>query len=78
MDIVVAQRPPILKLLPRKDQALLVWWDAFLILDLCFYVVDRVAGLDFEGDSLARESFDEAFGRGKKSVSKPFGGCKGY
>ena len=60
LDIIITQRPPILELLPSKDQTLLVRWDAFLVLDLGFDIVDCVAGLDFEGDSLAGESLDEA------------------
>ena len=60
LDIVVAQRPPILKLLPCEDQTLLVRRDALFVLDLGFDIVNRVAGLDFEGDGFAREGLDEA------------------
>ena len=60
MDIVIAQRPPIFKLLPGKDQALLVRGDAFFVLDLALDVVDRIARFDLERDGLAREGFDEA------------------
>ena len=59
LDIIIAQGAPILKLLAREDQPLLVRRDALLILDLGLDVVDRVAGLDFEGDGLAREGLDE-------------------
>ena len=38
----------------------MVRWDALLILDLGFHVVDCVGGLDFEGYGLARQGFDEA------------------
>ena len=62
LDIVVAQRPPVLELLAREDQALLVRRDAFFVLDLGLHVVDRVAGLDLESDGLAREGLDEAGG----------------
>lgn len=60
LDVVVAQRPAILKLLAGEDQTLLVWRDTLLVLDLALDIVDRVAGLDLEGDGLAREGFDEA------------------
>ena len=59
LDIIIAQSPPILELLPGEDQALLVRWDALLILDLGLDIVDRVAGFDFEGDGFAREGFDK-------------------
>ena len=62
MDIVVAQRPPVFELLAGENQALLVGRDAFFVLDLRFDIVDRVAGLDLEGDGLAREGLDEAGG----------------
>ena len=32
LDVVVAQRAAILKLLSGKDQALLIWGDSFLVL----------------------------------------------
>lgn len=38
----------------------MVWWDAFLVLDLALDVVDRIARLHLEGDGFAREGLDEA------------------
>jgi hypothetical protein len=43
LDVVVRQRAPVLELLAREDQALLVWRDALLVLDLLLDVVDRVS-----------------------------------
>ena len=60
MDIIIRQRPPVLQLLAREDQPLLIGRDAFFILDLRLYIVDGVRGLDFEGDGFAREGFYEA------------------
>lgn len=57
--IVICQGSAIFKLLTSKDQTLLVWRNAFLILDLTFYVLDGVASLDVEGDGLASKSLDE-------------------
>jgi hypothetical protein len=54
LDIVVAQCPSIFKLLAREDQALLIWRNAFLILNLGLDIIDCVRGLDLEGDGLAR------------------------
>merc|ERR1711870_52440 len=59
LDVVVRQGPAVLKLLACEDEALLVWRDAFFILDLCLHVVDRVAGLHIQSDGLAREGLDE-------------------
>ena len=54
LDVVITQGPPILELLAREDQALLVRGDPLFILDLGLDIVDGVGGLDFEGDGLAR------------------------
>ena len=44
-----------LKLLSSEDQALLVWWDALLVLNLRLDVVNGVGRLDLEGDGLASD-----------------------
>jgi len=59
LDVVVAQRPAVLELLAREDEALLIRGDALLVLNLLLHVLDRVGRLHVEGDSLARESLDE-------------------
>jgi len=59
LDIVVGKRTPILELFASKDQALLVGWDALLVLNLCLDVIDRVRGLDLQRDRLASERLDE-------------------
>ena len=46
-------------LLTGEDEALLVGRDALLVLDLGLHVVDRVRGLDLEGDGLAGERLHE-------------------
>jgi hypothetical protein len=71
LNVVVAESTAILKLLAGKDQTLLVWWNALLVLDLALNIVDGVARLHLEGDSLAREGFDEA-------VQSRISLCKGY
>ena len=60
LDVVVGKSTAVLKLLAGEDQALLVWGNALLVLDLALDIVDGVAGLDLEGDGLARQGFDEA------------------
>ena len=48
LDVVVRQRAAVFQLLAGKDQALLVWWDAFLVLDLGLDILDRVRRLDLK------------------------------
>jgi len=59
LDVVVAEGSSIFELFTSEDQSLLVWWDTLLVLNLRLDVVDGVARLDFEGDSLTRQSLDE-------------------
>ena len=58
-DPVVVEGAPVLQLLARKDQALLVRRDALLVLDFLFDVVDGVRRLDVQRDGLARQRLDE-------------------
>jgi hypothetical protein len=55
LDVVVTQRAAILELLAGEDEALLVGWNPFLVLDLLLDVVDRVRGLNIKRDGLAGE-----------------------
>lgn len=59
LDVVIAQRPPILQLFPSEDQPLLVGGNAFLVLDLGLDIIDRVARFDLESDGLSREGLHE-------------------
>ena len=59
LDVVVGEGPAILKLLSGENQSLLVWRDAFLVLDLGLHVFDRVSWLDIQGDGLAGQGLDE-------------------
>ena len=53
LDIVVGQRSSVFQLLASEDQALLVGWDALLVLNLALDVVDRVRRLNLECDGLS-------------------------
>ncbi|KAH8912550.1 hypothetical protein BR93DRAFT_83684 [Coniochaeta sp. PMI_546] len=44
---------------PGEDQALLVWGNALLILNLRLHIVDGVRRLHLQGDGLACEGLDE-------------------
>ena len=59
LDVVVRQCAAVLKLLASKDEALLIGWDALLVLDLGLDVLDGVRWLDLKGDGLASESLHE-------------------
>jgi len=59
LDVVVGEGSAILKLLSSEDESLLVWWDAFLVLDLGLDVLNSVCWLDIEGDGLTSEGLDE-------------------
>merc|ERR1711950_8794 len=59
LDVVVGESSSVLQLLASKDQSLLIWGNAFLILDLCLDVLNGVRGLDLEGDGLASQCLDE-------------------
>eukprot|EP00965_Chrysotila_dentata_P021181 701425-Pleurochrysis_carterae.AAC.1 len=54
LDVVVRQGTAILKLLARKDQALLVRRNTLLILDLRLHIVNGIRWLDLKSDGLAR------------------------
>lgn len=53
LDVVIRKSAAVLQLLASEDETLLIWGDAFFILDLGLYVVDSIAGLDLERDGLA-------------------------
>ena len=59
LNVVVAQRTAILKLLTSKDQALLVRGNALLVLNLRLDVLDRVRGLDLERNRLSCQGLNE-------------------
>ena len=59
LDVVVRESPPVLQLLSSEDQPLLVGGDPLLVLDFSFHVLDRVAGLDLQGDGLSSQRLDE-------------------
>ena len=41
------------------SEALLIWSDALLVLDLCLGIINRVIGLHVQSDGLACECLDE-------------------
>ncbi len=59
MDVVVRQSAAVFELLSGENESLLVWGDALLVLNFGLYVLNRVAGLDVEDDSLSGKGFYE-------------------
>ena len=59
LNVVIRESSPILKLLSGKDEALLVRWNALLVLNLRLDIVDCVRRLHLEGNGFTRESLDE-------------------
>ena len=59
LDVVVRKGTSILKLLSSKDKTLLIWRNAFLVLNFLLHVLNGVRGLDLKGDSFASEGLDE-------------------
>merc|ERR1711962_1289403 len=59
LDVVVREGASILKLFTSKDQPLLVWGNAFLVLDLSLDIFNGVRWLNLKGDSLASQGLDK-------------------
>ena len=59
LDVVVLESSAILELLSSEDEALLVWGNSFLVLDLGLHVLNRVGLLNVKSDGLAGESLHE-------------------
>ena len=53
LDVIVCESAAVLELLAGKDQALLVWGDALLVLDLGLDILDGVRRLHLQSDGLA-------------------------
>merc|ERR1719361_1320138 len=69
LDVVVRKCSAIFELFSSEDQSLLLWRDAFFVLDLCLDICDRVIWLDIKGNRLSGEGFDENL-HGTTSESK--------
>jgi len=59
LDVVVRESSAVFKLLSSEDETLLIWWNTFLILDLSLDIFNGVCWLNFKGDGLTGEGFDE-------------------
>ena len=59
MNVIVREGSIIIELLACKDEALLIRWDSFSVLDFGLDVLDAIAWLNFQCDVLSSEGFDE-------------------
>ena len=59
LNIVILESASIFKLLASKNKSLLVWWDAFLVLDFSFNILNGVALLNIERNRFTSEGLNE-------------------
>ena len=59
LNVVVAESSAVFQLFTSKDKTLLIWRNAFLVLDFRLDVFDGIARLYFERDCLASERLDK-------------------
>merc|ERR1712156_999627 len=59
LDVVVGEGAAILELLAGKDQPLLIWGNALLVLNFGLDVLNGVRRLNLESDGLSSQSLDE-------------------
>merc|ERR1711923_391599 len=70
LNVVVRKSSSVLKLLASKDQSLLIWGNAFLVLNLGLDVLNAIGGLDLEGDGLPSKGLDEDLHTSSESEHK--------
>jgi hypothetical protein len=59
LNVVIRKSTSVFKLFSGEYETLLIGRDALLVLDLGLDVVDGIGRLDFKGNRLSREGFDE-------------------
>merc|ERR1711935_1057557 len=59
LDVVVREGTAILKLFAGKDQSLLIWRNALLVLDLSLEILNRVGSFDLKGDGFTGQGLDK-------------------
>jgi hypothetical protein len=59
LDVVIRKCASILKLLPSKNQTLLIRWNPLLVLNLALDIVNGIRRFDLQGNCLARQRLDE-------------------
>ena len=67
LDVVVTKSSTVFKALACENKTLLVWRDAFFVLDFRLNVLHCVRGFNIESNCLAGESLDEYLHAASKS-----------
>merc|ERR1712058_184425 len=74
LDVVVRKCSSVFQLFASEDQPLLVWGNAFLILDLCLHVLDGIRRFNFQGDCLSSQGLNKDLHTSSQSEDKMEGG----
>jgi len=74
LDVIVRESSSIFQLLSSKNQPLLVRGDSFLVLDLCFNILNGIRRFNFESDGLASQGFHKDLHTSSQSEDKVEGG----
>jgi len=59
LNVVVSKCPTIFQLLSCKDEALLVWWNTFFVLDLSLDGLDGIGTFYVKSDGFSSQGLDE-------------------
>lgn len=59
LDIIVSESAANLQLFSCNNQTLLVWWDALLVLDISFDVLNSVTGSNLKCDGLVHQNLQK-------------------
>ncbi len=70
LDVVILEGSAVFELLSGEDESLLVWGDAFFVLDLGLDILNGVRRLNVEGDSLASKGLDKDLHATSESENK--------
>merc|ERR1712209_163240 len=74
LDVVVREGSSVFQLLSSKDQPLLVWGDALLVLDLGLDILNGVRRLNLQSDGLPGQCLDKDLHTSSQSQDKMEGG----
>merc|ERR1712158_108746 len=59
LDVIIRKSSSIFQLFTSEDETLLIWWNAFLILDFGLDIFNGVRWLNLKGDSFSSQGFDK-------------------
>merc|ERR1719411_1513858 len=59
LDVIIGKGSSIFQLLSSEDKTLLVWWDTFLVLDLCLNIFNSIRWFNLKGNCFSSQGFDK-------------------